>query len=143
MERHFGDLAENLYEVCCLLISLAGLAIRCVTVGFAPSGTSGRNTGGLKAARLNTTGMYSIVRHPLYLGNAVILAGVLLFVQVWWFALVGALLALLHYERIIFAEEEFLKRRFGESYERWARYHSGLQKMEAAPAAFFFQEGLA
>ena len=72
--RHFtylyNDYDRNLYwEAGCLLVSLAGLIIRAVVVGYVPEGTSGRNTLGQEAVLLNTTGMYSIVRHPLYLGN--------------------------------------------------------------------------
>ena len=67
------------------------------------------------------TGMYSIVRHPLYLGNFVISLGIALFVQVWWFVFIIALVFWLYYERIIFAEEEFLRGKFGVLYLEWAR----------------------
>src|SRR5690554_7017051 len=60
---------ELYYESVCLIISLAGLGIRIYTVGHTPQNTSGRNVKGQLADSLNTTGMYSIVRHPLYLGN--------------------------------------------------------------------------
>src|SRR5690606_23492978 len=57
-------------EIGCLVVSLIGLAIRIYTVGYTPRNTSGRNTAqGQLAETLNTTGIYSIVRHPLYLGN--------------------------------------------------------------------------
>ena len=63
----------QLWRLGCLGLSLVGFAIRCVTKGTVPKGTSGRNTKRLKAAALNTTGMYSVVRHPLYLGDAMAL----------------------------------------------------------------------
>src|SRR6185312_8121054 len=56
----------------CVVLSFCGLAIRALTVGCAPAFTSGRNTRRQCAQELNTTGMYSIVRHPLYLGNFII-----------------------------------------------------------------------
>jgi len=37
----------------------------------------------------------------------------------FWLVLVIALAYGLYYERIIFAEEEFLRRRFGEAFEAW------------------------
>lgn len=53
-----------------LCIGFIGLTIRILTVGFTPKGTSGRNTSeGQVAEVVNTTGIYSVVRHPLYLGN--------------------------------------------------------------------------
>lgn len=57
------------YEIFCLIISMAGTFIHIYTVGHTPVHTSGRNTAGQVADSLNTTGIYSIVRHPLYLGN--------------------------------------------------------------------------
>jgi hypothetical protein len=64
--------------------------------------------------------MYSIVRHPLYFGNFLIVLGLTLFTQVWWFVLAVGLLFLVYYERIVFAEEEFLRQRFGGLYLEWA-----------------------
>ena len=53
-----------------LTIGLIGLLIRCITIGQAADHTSGRNTQtGQVAHDLNTTGLYSMLRHPLYLGN--------------------------------------------------------------------------
>ncbi len=120
-EKSFGNRAEDMYEWFCVGLSFAGLAIRCLTVGFASGGTPGRNTHGQEAQSLNTKGMYSIVRHPLYLGNTLIFLGVLLFLQVWWLILVGIFLVCFHYQRVAFAEEEFLRRKSGESYLQWAK----------------------
>ena len=78
MESLMGDAFEDLWVLFSFIISIAGLAIRWFTVGFVPAGTSGRNTTDQRAERLNTTGLYSIVRNPLYLGNYIILLGVLL-----------------------------------------------------------------
>ena len=47
--------------------------------GHVPAGTSGRNTRGQIALELNTTGLYSIVRHPLYVGNFLMWLGLAMF----------------------------------------------------------------
>ena len=52
-----------------IIISFLGEAIRIFTVAYTPAGTSGRNTKQQLADTLNTTGIYSLLRHPLYLGN--------------------------------------------------------------------------
>lgn len=111
---------ERLWEILCLLVSLSGLAVRIATVGCVPGGTSGRNSSRQKAALLNTTGMYSVVRHPLYLGNLLILLGLSLFPKTWWLTVILLLAFWLCYERIIFAEEEFLKAKFGQNFVDWA-----------------------
>lgn len=111
---------DQIWELLCLGISFLGLLIRVLTVGFAPAGTSGRNTKRQAATELNTTGMYSIVRNPLYLGNLLMMLGPMVFLRVWWIPLVYLFLFILCYERIIFAEEMFLRREFGQAYLDWA-----------------------
>ena len=113
------DHPDRTWQMGCLLVSLAGLGLRFFTVGYAPRGTSGRNTGGQVAETLNTTGMYSLVRNPLYLGNFLIWLGLSLFIKVWWCSVIVILCFILFYERIIFAEEAFLRERFRASFTDW------------------------
>ena len=111
---------DTLWEMLCFAISFSGLGIRINTVGHAPKGTSGRGTRSQKAHILNTTGMYSLVRHPLYLGNFLIWLGISLFMHSFFFALTAILLFFLYYERIMFVEEEFLREKFGQTFTEWA-----------------------
>ena len=108
------------WQLACLAVSFAGLALRIMIVGRAPKGTSGRNTKEQVANTLTTTGVYSLVRHPLYVGNYLIVLGFILLFQVWWLVLVMSCLYALYYERIMLAEEAFLRQRFGQSFEEWA-----------------------
>jgi protein-S-isoprenylcysteine O-methyltransferase Ste14 len=108
-------------EMIFLGISLLGEIIRIITVGFAARNTSGRNTAaGQIADELNVTGVYSIVRHPLYVGNFLMWLGPVLFLRSAWFTVVFCLVYGLYYERIMFAEEQFLRRKFGDEYDRWS-----------------------
>jgi hypothetical protein len=84
-----------------------------------PAGTSGRNATAQRAHHLNTKGMYSIVRNPLYLGNFVIILGLLLSIKVWWLVLLGAMTFFIYMERIILTEEKFLEDNYGEPYKEW------------------------
>jgi len=111
---------DVLWEVGCFLISLLGLSVRVVTIGTVPRGTSGRRTSKRKADVLNTTGMYSIVRHPLYLGNYLMALGASLFPRTWFLPIIVSLAFILHYERVIFSEEEYLESRFGDEFRAWA-----------------------
>lgn len=110
------------YEYACLAVGMAGTLIRAYTVGHTPAGTSGRNTGGQVADMLNTTGIYSVVRHPLYLGNFLMWLSVALLTCNAGFVVAFVLAYWLYYERIMYAEEQFLRRKFGSDYLRWAEH---------------------
>lgn len=110
-----------------LAVSFLGLAIRLYTIGYKNKGTSGRNTKQQVAEALNSKGIYSLVRNPLYLGNFLITWGPVLYTGSWVLSLIFFGFFALHYERIIAAEENFLKGKFGETYVKWA---------EATPAFF-------
>lgn len=105
-------------------VSLLGQFIRILTVGYTPKNTSGRNTEEQLADVLNTTGIYSIVRHPLYVGNYFMSLGVVLLIDNYWFAIIFTLFYWLYYERIMFAEEQFLRGKFGQSYVDWSNQTS-------------------
>jgi protein-S-isoprenylcysteine O-methyltransferase Ste14 len=112
---------DRAWDLFCLLVSMLGVVVRAIAIGCAPAGTSGRNTAeGQVASTVNTTGMYSVVRHPLYFGNFLMWLGIALFPRSAWLAIVVSLAFWLYYERIMFAEEEFLRGKFGPAYEQWA-----------------------
>lgn len=119
LERTIGEAPAEAWEAFCVLVSLSGLAVRWVTIGWASDGTSGRNTKGQRADSLNTDGLYSVVRNPLYLGNFLALSGIVLSTMVWWFMAIAGLLYWLYIERIIATEEAYLSDKFGAEYEAW------------------------
>jgi protein-S-isoprenylcysteine O-methyltransferase Ste14 len=108
-------------ELIFLGVSIFGEIIRILTVGFAPKNTSGRNTvNGQVADELNMTGIYSLLRHPLYLGNFFMWLGPVLFLRSIEAIIIFVLIYWLYYERIMFAEEEYLRRKFGDIYDKWS-----------------------
>lgn len=108
------------YLFVCYFISLLGLFIRCFTIGFTPANTSGRNTKKQVADTVNSKGIYSIIRHPLYVGNFFMFMGVVLILESISFLFVFVLFYWLYYERIMYAEEQFLRKKFGTLYTDWA-----------------------
>jgi protein-S-isoprenylcysteine O-methyltransferase Ste14 len=111
---------DLIWEFIASAFGFLGVAIRAYAVGCAPNRTSGRNTKEQVADELNTTGIYSIVRHPLYLGNTLMWFSVALFAESWSVAVVILLVSTLYHERIIYAEETFLERKFGSAFREWA-----------------------
>lgn len=113
-------IAES-FEYICLAVSLLGFAIRVYTVGFAAKNTSGRNTkDGQIADQLNVKGVYSIVRHPLYVGNFFMWLGIGMLTENFWFVMAFILFYAFYYERIMYAEENFLRKKFGKEYIEWS-----------------------
>lgn len=106
--------------ITCILFSFSGQVIRAIAIGTSSKHTSGRNTKEQVADALNTKGIYSTVRHPLYLGNYFMWIGIVMFTYNIWFVLVVSLLFWLFYERIMFAEERFLEGKFGQDYVDWS-----------------------
>lgn len=104
-----------------VLLSIIGFWIRAVSIGTTPKGTSGRNTKSQVAESLNRTGIYSMVRHPLYLGNYLMWIGIVVFTFNFYFVILVTLAFWLYYERIMFAEERFLERKFGDDYLEWSK----------------------
>jgi protein-S-isoprenylcysteine O-methyltransferase Ste14 len=115
----WGEHVKNLWLLGCAILSAVGLLMRCATVGYAPAGTAGRGRGAPGAAVLNTLGMYSVVRNPLYVANAIMWLGVALATTSLWFAALSMLVYWLYIERVISAEEAFLAQHFDASYESW------------------------
>lgn len=111
---------SRLWLIAALGIGSFGLIIRAAAVAFAPEGTSSRDTHQLRAPSLNTTGMYSVVRNPLYLGNALMWLGAVASLGLWWLVALTAALYWLYIERVILVEESFLETEFGRAFNEWA-----------------------
>lgn len=107
--------------IAAIIISLTGLIVRAIAIGTTPKGTSGRNTKGQFAESLNISGIYSCLRHPLYLGNYLMWIGIVIFTFNFAFTIIVSLAFWLYYERIMFAEERFLEAKFGKAYLDWSQ----------------------
>lgn len=101
------------------LLSALGLAVRLYAVGHAPPGTSGRHRR-QHAATLNTFGVYSVLRHPLYLGNMLVWAGASLTSGWLAGAAASSVLGILVFRAIARHEDDFLGSSFGEEFQEWA-----------------------
>jgi protein-S-isoprenylcysteine O-methyltransferase Ste14 len=104
-----------------LAVAFLGEGIRAISVGYAGSGTSGRESY-LKAESLNTSGLYSLVRNPLYWGNGLIFAGLLTVYAQPLALAVFILFLFLQYHFIVLAEESFLRERYGPDYDEYCRH---------------------
>jgi len=102
-------------------VAAAGALFRMYTNGHAANGTSSRVKVAAEAAELNTTGAYSLVRNPLYVGRILNFTGLAMLTGSPAYAMLIYFASVLVYERISAYEEEFLIREFGDAHTAWAK----------------------
>ena len=107
------------HYILCLIISLSGLIVRIFTVGFAFDKTSGKNTKGQLAEKLNITGIYSLLRNPLYLANYLNWLGIILLFSNFLVTISLTIFFCFYYYYIILTEEDFLVKKFKEKYKKY------------------------
>jgi len=103
-----------------LLIAGVGQALRVCVIGFAYIKRGGRNKQ-IAADTLVREGFFAHSRNPLYLGNMLIIVGLILIANNRWWYFLALPSVILIYTAIIAAEEEFLAKRFGQDYEEYCR----------------------
>jgi protein-S-isoprenylcysteine O-methyltransferase Ste14 len=70
---------------------------------------------------LATDGPYAYVRHPLYVGNILILLGFSMASNLWWAYALMIFLILFYYPPAISYEDAKLNRLFGEEWQNWSK----------------------
>jgi protein-S-isoprenylcysteine O-methyltransferase Ste14 len=91
-------------------LALAGAIVRLYASGFI-----------VKNQQLATEGPYSLVRHPLYTGNLLLLAGFTVASGLWWAGVVSVWFWWFYYPTAIDYEDRKLRRIFGERCTDWQR----------------------
>lgn len=107
-------------KVISITFILLGILIRVLVVGYKAPHTSGRNRHEQVAHSLNTTGLYSVIQHPLYFGSFLIWIGLSILLNNLIFFIGLILFSLVFFRAIIQVESNFLKERFGDSYVKWS-----------------------
>ena len=115
-----SPLFDRWLDLAGLAVVLAGQGLRAAVIGFAYIKRGGLNKR-VHAASLVTTGLFGVCRNPLYLGNGLIVAGLLLVHGNPWACLLGALAFGFAYRSIVASEETFLIGRFGADYLDYCR----------------------
>ena len=79
-----------------------------------------------KNKQLATDGPYAFVRHPLYVGNILMLFGFALSGQLWWMLPLTLALLFFYYPAAIDYEDRKLHRLFGEQWQQWSQHTKAL-----------------
>lgn len=104
-----GKTTEMLFIAGSIIAGL-GIIIRMWAAGYV-----------MKNKVLSTTGPYAYVRHPLYVGNILLLAGFSIASGLWWSYLLMAALLWFYYPPTISYEDNKLHGIFGEQWENWSK----------------------
>lgn len=117
----YGSLtADHWMDALGVLIIIAGLALRALVIGLQYIQRGGRNKE-VYANTLVTGGIFAASRNPLYVGNCLLLLGLLVICGNPWGILIGMALAISGYHAIVAAEETFLLDKFGDDYRHYCR----------------------
>jgi protein-S-isoprenylcysteine O-methyltransferase Ste14 len=103
-----------------LVIAFLGQAVRMTTIGFDYIIRGGRNKK-VYAEDLVTGGLFAHSRNPMYVGNVAMILGVGILSNNLIYLLVMMPAFFFIYECIIRAEENFLRNKFGEGFEKYTR----------------------
>lgn len=93
-----------------LLVAVAGEAIRIWAAGHLE-----------KSREVTRSGPYRLMRHPLYVGSSVMAAGIVIASHSIVLAIVAGLYMVLTITAAVRTEEAYLRRTFGDTYDRYSR----------------------
>lgn len=117
-----------------LTVTITGQLIRGATIGLAYIVRGGKDKK-VYAEHLVTEGIFNHCRNPLYVGNVLMLVGVGILSNSLLYVAVFIPVFLFIYQTIILAEENFLRKKFGEEFDaycarasRWMINLKGIQK---------------
>ena len=117
-----------------IMVTLAGQMVRAAVIGLDYIKRGGIDKK-VAADTLVVTGIFAHCRNPLYVGNFLILLGLLIVYDNLWALLAGGLFFYLAYSAIVITEEHFLAAKFGTEYSdycanvpRWSFRMHGLKE---------------
>ncbi|MEK7952589.1 methyltransferase family protein [Luteolibacter soli] len=121
-----------------------GQIIRGAVIGFAYIKRGGLNKK-VYADTLVTKGIFGVTRNPLYVGNLLAAAGILVVHNHPMVYLIAGLFTLVSYQAIVLTEERFLRNKFGEEFEQYCRevprWRLKLSRLRGATDGMTFQWG--
>ena len=91
-------------------VAVVGIVVRMWASGYV-----------MKNKELATSGPYAFVRHPLYVGNILLLVGFSIASTLWWSYVLMIALLWFYYPPTIAYEDNKLRGIFGEEWEEWAK----------------------
>src|SRR5215208_1695100 len=111
---------DDILDAIGIVIALVGQTLRAAVVGYAYIVRGGKNRR-VYAEGLITGGFFAHSRNPLYVGNLLILVGLFVINNNPWAYAIGLPFFFVGYRAIVAAEEAYLRGKFGQAYDEYAR----------------------
>jgi len=108
-------------DVLGLAVILAGQACRCLALGFVDNIRRGGRKKRIAAQALIRRGVFAHTRNPLYVGDLLIVCGLVIIASCQWGYVLILPMFLGVYWAIVLAEEDFLRQKFGPEYVAYCR----------------------
>ncbi|MDD5431593.1 MAG: isoprenylcysteine carboxylmethyltransferase family protein [Candidatus Omnitrophica bacterium] len=110
-----SSLSNLIFSGIGLLLVISGYFLRIIARGHKADENPDGKT-------LVTTGVYKLMRNPMYFGTLLIGLGVILFLFKWWIAVIFLVVYLSIYIPEITKEEAKLKNLFGEAFKNYCKH---------------------
>ncbi len=111
-----GDARSDLWlDLAGIAIAVGGQALRYAVIGLAYIKRGGLNKQ-IFADKLVTTGLFAHCRNPLYVGNYLMMMGLIFIHHSPWMYVLGGTFFTIAYLAITLAEEQYLRGKFGQEY---------------------------
>jgi hypothetical protein len=107
-------------DIAGVIVALVGQVIRALAIGFVYIVRGGRNRQ-IYADTLVDGGMFALCRNPLYVGNFLIVLGLVMVHNSPWAYIIALQFFEFVYYSIVRAEEAFLSDRFGLEYQKYCK----------------------
>jgi len=107
-------LVDNIMDVLGVMFLLKGTLLRMISRGHKKFYSE-------KGDALVTSGIYSVIRNPMYLGSFYTGVGFVFIVWPWWAVIIFAYLFYLRFRVQILKEEEHLEKLFGAEYLKYCK----------------------
>ncbi|MBW7858183.1 MAG: hypothetical protein H3C43_07825 [Leptonema sp. (in: Bacteria)] len=115
----FGDIdTDQLFSIIGAGLVLLGIIVRALVIGFIYVKRAGDRKK-IHADELFQDGLFRHTRNPLYVGNLFVVTGAIFTVNLGLFWFIVLPFFYFVYYCIIFAEEDFLSKKFGEQYTEY------------------------
>jgi protein-S-isoprenylcysteine O-methyltransferase Ste14 len=112
--------ADRWLDLIGLLTLAAGQGLRALVIGFCYIGRSGKRRA-IHATQILQEGVFAHCRNPLYVGNMLMVTGLVLVHNGRWMYIVVLPFFVVVYASIVVAEEAFLLGEFGAEYAEYSR----------------------